>query len=447
LDEALGGVTSFSKEPIAVLLASAASGGTIAAVRHLAANGFDVRIISSQRLAAASWSRCAARAYPAPSESENRSFLARLLAIGAADPGQVLLPTSDETAWLYTMNAAELGQYFRFVQVPIECLQRILDKKLFAEAATSAGLSVVPSWDPRNIDDLAALAPSLPYPVLIKPRTHVHRLRNDKGVVVASASELMDQYQRFIDREQDPAGDNPLLPDAKLPILQQFVRVGGEGVLSVTGFIDRTGELFVTRRATNVFQRSRPVGVGVCFESLPADPELSNAVRRLCRELGYFGIFEVEFLRFDGRWAAIDFNPRLFNQIGMDIRRGMPLPLLACLDAAGETEALRKAVAKAQIEDAGEETVFCDRFTLRAILFAQTMTGRISQKDRAYWRAWLELHATHAVDFAADDSDPIPGIVHALSEIYLGLKAFPRFMRSTPRASPMATHVLTKGRS
>ena len=53
-----------------------------------------------------------------------------------------------------------------------------------------------------------------------------------------------------------------------------------------------------------------------------------TAVRRLCRELGYFGIFEVEFLWFDGRWAAIDFNPRLFNQIGMDIRRGMPLPLL-----------------------------------------------------------------------------------------------------------------------
>ena len=103
--------------------------------------------------------------------------------------------------------------------------------------------------------------------------------------------------------------------------------------------------------STKVFQRSQPVGVGVCFESLPTDPVLSNAVRRLCRELGYFGIFEVEFLWFDGRWAAIDFNPRLFNQIGMDIRRGMPLPLLACLDAAGETAALRDAVAKAQAED------------------------------------------------------------------------------------------------
>jgi predicted ATP-grasp superfamily ATP-dependent carboligase len=366
-----------------------------------------------------------------------------LLAIGANDPGQILLPTSDETAWLYTLNAAELGRYFRIVQPSIAVLQNILDKKLFADAANRAGLAVLPSWDPRNIDDVTVLAPTLPYPILIKPRTHVHRLRNDKGVVAYSPPELINEYRRFVDREQARAADNPLLRSANLPILQQFVRVGSEGVHSVTGFIDRTGELFVTRGATKVFQRSQPVGVGVCFESLPPSPALSDAVRRLCRELGYFGIFEVEFLWFDGHWAAIDFNPRLFNQIGMDIRRGMPLPLLACLDASGDTTSLRDAVAKAQAED-NEQTVFCDHFTLRAILLAQTMTARISSEDRAYWRAWTKRHAAQAVDFAADDSDPIPGIVHAFSEIYLGLRSLPRFLRSTPRASPKTPRVLTK---
>jgi D-aspartate ligase len=370
-----------------------------------------------------------------------------LIAIGTANPGQILLPTSDETAWMYTENAALLEQRFCVYQPSIASLRRILDKKLFADAAASARLAVLPSWNPQNIDALTALAPTLPYPILIKPRTHVHRLRNDKGVVVYSTLELIDQYQRFVDREQIRGADTPLLPDAGLPILQQFVRVGGEGVQSITGFIDRTGELFVTRRSTKVFQRSQPVGVGVCFQSLPAAPLLSSAVRRLCRELGYFGIFEVEFLQFDGGWAVIDFNPRLFNQVGMDIRRGMPLPLLACLDAAGETAVLRDAVAKAQAEDEDEQTIFCDRFTLPAILFAQAMTARISPEDSAYWRAWTKKNAAHAVDFAADDSDPMPGIVHALSEIYLGLKAVPRFLRSTPRVAPVPTHALIKGRS
>ncbi len=31
---------------------------------------------------------------------------------------------------------------------------------------------------------------------------------------------------------------------------------------------------------------------------------------------------------------------------------------------------------------------------------------------------------------------PMPGTIHALSEIYLGIKSFPRFLRSTPRVSP-----------
>ena len=438
------GETIFLSSRPTVLLASASSGGTIAAVRHLGVSGFDVGVVSSDRLGAAAWSRYAARTYSAPPEGENQRFLETLLAIGANEPGQILLPTSDETAWLYTASADELGRYFRLAQPPLPVLLNILDKKLFAEAATRAGVPVLPSWDPQTVNEVANLAPSLPYPMLIKPRTHVHRLRSDKGVVVDSANDLIDQYERFLDRERTRSADNaPLMRNAKLPILQQFVRVGGEGVHSITGFIDRTGQLFVTRGATKVFQRSQPVGVGVCFESRPPSPSLSESVRRLCRELGYFGIFEVEFLWFNGSWAAIDFNPRLFSQIGMDIRRGMPLPLFACLDIADETSRLREAIAKAQ-EERGEQTAFFDRFTLRAILLAKAMTGRISPKDRIHWRDWIERHSAHAVDFSADEADPFPELVHVLSEIYLGLKSFPRFLRLTPRASSQTAQEFSK---
>jgi len=419
---------------LSVLLASGSAGGTIAAVRNLGANGIDVGVISSQPLSAAAWSRWASRSYSAPPETKSHRFLERLLAIGTADPGQALLPTSDETAWLYTINADVLKQHFRVYQPSLATIRSILDKKLLAAAASRAGLAVLPSWDPHGIEELEALALTLPYPILIKPRTHVHRLRNDKGIVVHSPRELIHQYQRFVERERAArAADCRFLPDANLPILQPFVSVGAEGVLSVTGFIDRMGEFFVTRHSTKVFQRSRPVGVGVCFESRPASAVLADTVRRLCRDLGYFGIFEVEFLWFRGSWVAIDFNPRLFNQVGMDVRRGMPLPLLACLDAAGERAALRVAVSKAQAEDESIKTVFCDRFTLRAILFVQTLTARISRQDHSSWLFWIKRNAAHAVDAAVDDTDPVPGVIHALSEVYLGLKALPRFLRSTPR--------------
>jgi hypothetical protein len=214
--------------------------------------------------------------------------------------------------------------------------------------------------------------------------------------------------------------------------LQQFAADGSQNVQSITGFIDRSGRLFVTRRSTKVLQRSQPVGVGVCHEALPASPALSQMTYLLCRQLNYFGVFEVEFIWFNGRWAVIDFNPRFYNQVGLDISRGMPLPLLAFLDASGQTEALREAVAKAQAENE-TPAVCCDRFTLNAILFAQSIFSKAPRSDRKRWLSWVRQHATHCVDVAIDSSDPLPGIVHALSEMYLGLKALPRFVLATPR--------------
>jgi D-aspartate ligase len=431
-------------EGLSVVLATAAAGGTIAAVRNLGARSVDVEVISSERLGAAAWSRYAKRTYSAPPESDSERFLERLLAIGEANPGRILLPTSDETAWIYAENALPLERHFRLYHPPISSLQRILDKKLFSEAALKVGLSVLPTWDPLSLEELAGLAPNLSFPILIKPRTHVHRVRNDKGVAVDSPHELIRQYRRFVHREQERATDNPLLPDARRPILQKLVRVGNEGVLSITGFIDRTGELFVTRAARKVFLRSQPVGVGVCFEAQPSPKELPDLVRRLCRELGYFGLFEVEFLRFEGYWVVIDFNPRMFSQIGLDIRRGMPLPLLACLDAVNDTDALREEVAKAQaVRD--EQAVFCDRFTLRAILLAKVLTARISIQELSTWRGWMKQHAAHAVDFAADGDDPRPGVVHVLSEVYLGLKSIARFIRTTPRMTPSLRGAVEEG--
>jgi predicted ATP-grasp superfamily ATP-dependent carboligase len=387
------------------------------------------------------------RSYLVPREGDSRRFLDRLLAIGSTAPGRILLPTSDETAWLYTENASLLGEFFRIYQPSVTSMRRILDKKLLADAATSAGLTTLPSWEPQKLEEVAALAPSLPYPVLIKPRTHVHRLRNDKGIVVRSALDLVHEFQRFISREGIGHGTGTPPESCGLPILQQFVSLVDEGICSVSGFIDRTGELFVTRCATKTFQRSQPVGVGVCFDSLPTDPVLSDAVRRLCLELEYFGIFEVEFLRFNGDWAIIDFNPRLFNQIGLDIMRGMPLPLIGCLAAANETTALQEVVTNAKTEQENESAVFCDRFTLRAILMARALTGRISRKERTRWRTWMERNAACAVDLAKDDGDPMPAIIHGISEIYLGIKAIPRFLRVTPRVSSQTARVSIEAQS
>jgi D-aspartate ligase len=245
-----------------VLLASPSYAGTLAAVRHLGRNGIEVRILSDRYLLdAAAWSRYASRSYRTPPELETHRFLERLLSIGASEPAQVLLPTSDETAWLYTANAALLAKNFRVHQPPIGAMQRILDKKLLSDAAIKVGLAVLPTWAPRTLDDLSALAAHLPYPILIKPRTHVHHLNNDKGIIVYSSNELISEYKKRICDSDLHATNGVTLNTDELPILQQFVTVGTEGIRSVTGFINRNADHFVTRDAIKIFQRTEPLGV------------------------------------------------------------------------------------------------------------------------------------------------------------------------------------------
>jgi hypothetical protein len=112
----------------------------------------------------------------------------------------------------------------------------------------------------------------------------------------------------------------------------------------------------------------------------------------------------------------------------------MPLPLLAFLDATGQNEALQEAVAKASIEDENV-LVFSDRFTLSAILLAEALFLRMSRQERARWRQWILQHSSCAVDVAVDKYDWPPGVVHALSETFLGLKALPRFLSAKSESS------------
>jgi predicted ATP-grasp superfamily ATP-dependent carboligase len=420
------------RKRLSALLASGSYSGTIAAVRNLSANGISVNVVSSRLLSGAAWSRWTSARHSAPPETSSGRFIERLLEIGKANPGQILLPTSDETAWLYAANADILGRWFCLYQPSLPTIHNILDKKLFEVAASRAGLLVLPSWYPRSIAELKTVMPNLPYPILIKRRTQVQGLWPNKGTIAYSPEDLICKYNQFVDRERTRArDDNPLLLEAHTPMLQQFVKVGKEGVLSVTGFIDQTGVYFVTRYSAKVLQRSHPVGIGLCFESMSDVSVLSDAVRRLCNDLGYFGIFEIEFVFFNGSWAAIDFNPRLFHQLGMDIRRGMPLPLLACLDAAGESKTLRETVAKTQTADENRKIVFCDRFLLGPVLLARRLNGQMSPEDRLYWRSWRKRNAAYTVDAAADKTDLIPGVIHALAEISSG-KILPRFLRLMP---------------
>ena len=409
-----------------ILLVMESYSGTLAAARCLGEHGISVTVAGQQLLAPTRWSRHTARWVRCPPVAQTREFLAWLLDFGRREPGHVLYPASDDLAWLLAANAAELEQHFLTYQPPLETMVRILDKKALQQACRSAGIETVPTWFPESEADVSDLAGRTPLPLLIKARTQVLRARQTKGTVVNVHDELLPSYRRFLKVDHYLPGIEAAFGDVTRPMLQAFCAQASQAVCSVTGFIDRSGELFVARASVKVLQRTHPVGLGVCFEAVPLDRALADAVARLCRSTGYFGIFEVEFLHEGGRWMAIDFNPRFYGQMGFEAQRGLPLALFAWLGASGNESELRERVAMAARASDGPASIYCHRFVFELLVLVLWLTGRMPTSEWNRWKAWYARHRAGAVDASADARDWLPGLVHSTSEFLAGMRALPK---------------------
>jgi predicted ATP-grasp superfamily ATP-dependent carboligase len=278
---------------------------------------------------------------------------------------------------------------------------------------------VLKSWTVRNVGEVEKIADSLEFPLILKPRTHVRRRRNDKGEVVAN----LDQLTSALKRVEHSESFYGLSGDAESDFfMQRFVEVFPKGVLSVTGFIDRSGSRFVARAARKILLRSEPAGVGVCFESTPLDPALADQTARLCRTLGYFGVFEVEFVWDGAGWAAIDFNPRFYNQMALDIARGLPLARLCYYDAIGHTHRLAQLFEHANAASAESKLCVRDGFTMSLIVAFRSLTGRMLRDERRGWSAWSKRNRMGMLDLIHSHDDPWVWPVHMISEVRLGMR-------------------------
>ncbi len=205
---------------------------------------------------------------PTGPQADPKALLATLEKLterGTGTVAPVLLPSCDTSAWTYAAYADKLSPHFCVYAPALETMDRILDKGRFEMACAGAGVHVLKSWMVWNEAAAAQIADTLVFPLIIKPRTHVRRRRNDKGEVVANHDQLVKALRRIRRSEPFFEADDDYASSQEF-FLQQFVDVLPKGVLSVSGFIDRSGKHFVAAAARKLLMRSEPAGVGVCFE-------------------------------------------------------------------------------------------------------------------------------------------------------------------------------------
>lgn len=385
--------------------------GTLAAARCLGTNGIPVWMAGSSEAAPAMHSRYVQHKLHSPPYTSGAAWLEWLRSVGQAHPGLVLYPTSDDLAWFIALHHDVLKPFFRTWMPKVEVYERLLDKSLLHDACVKAGLETPLTIAPVGDEAIERAAAQMPLPVLLKQRTQVLSLTNDKGVLVKDRAQLAHQFRVF--RKKNRHGPEALarMPDASEPMMQQYFAEGVSGSLQVTGFIDERGELFVLRAANKVLQRPKTLGISLCLEACPVPEGLGEKIRALCLEAGYFGVFGIEFLIVDGRPLLIDFNPRYYHFMALDIARGMPLPVMTAFAATGQREKLAQVVREAQREPETGATAFTYGIQLHELLVAQTLVGTMTLRESRSWLEWKHRHAGALVDAVNDPLDRAPYLV------------------------------------
>lgn len=407
-----------------VLLADATWYGTLAALRNLGLHGVPVTLASDSLMAPARWSRHVTQVHSCPSTKNADRFLDWLLRFGANNPGHVLYPTSDETAWLASANSDVLSDYFQLYAPPARSLLRLLDKACLAEEARAAGLDVPECRFPRDEAEAATLANEIGFPIYVKPRAQLFGTGLGKGECTRNLSELRLAWCAQRDRCSYKTAVLKEVPDLSLPMLQRAV-TGSERIYTVDGFVDATGELYVSLACVKLLQRPRGSGPGIIFEHAESNWTVDAGLKRLFQNTGYFGVFDAEFLECGEQMLLVDINPRFYNHMAFEIDRGLPLPWLAYLAATRDWDILRQEVSRAQLCQPKCRR-YVDRLSTTLLLATQRLKGAMSIEDQTRWGSYLNDCDASTAEPARAPNDPGP----AIAEIAMEAFAFARHPRA-----------------
>jgi predicted ATP-grasp superfamily ATP-dependent carboligase len=404
--------------------------GTLAAARCLAQRGVRVVVASDHLLAPALWSRAVSRRRPCPSLIRGPSALLEwLLAFGRREPGAVLYPTSDDLAWMLSRHRDELGEVFRMYSPPVAALTAILDKVQLHEACIRAGVDTPRTWLPRTDADLDPIAEAAEA-FIIKPRTQTFFAMHAKGGMARGRDELRTVWRQYLALDY-AAEFSAEVNGLDVPMVQEFLPGSEHGICSVSGFVNKQGQLLVARGSRKVLQQPVRVGVGLCFEHFTPPPDLVKKLERLCVQLGYYGVFEAEVIAHGERWPLIDFNPRYFGQMGFDIARGAPLPWMAHLCACGDEEAAREAASAEP--GPSDPVVYRDVAGLGAKLVTERLAGTLTAETQQKWRDWLRQYDGRSVDSSFAPGDPLPGAAAIATHLWRTVRHPRSFWRSVRR--------------
>jgi predicted ATP-grasp superfamily ATP-dependent carboligase len=301
--------------------------GTLGAVRSLGRAGVEVHVVADCAQSPVAVSRYVTRLHTPPPPGASPADIAAVLrrvATRVARPA-VLIPMDDACAVAVGRMRAELAPAYLLPELAGALPGRVADKAELAGVCASLGLPHPETLVPDGPQEAARAAWRLGLPVVAKwsrPWLVPPGGGLRSTVLVRSAQEARELYLRA-----EEAGSRLLL--------QAFLPPGPDRDWFFHGYADRSGA--VRAGGPGRKTRARPRGAGLtAVGRWTPNPRVQALAERLCAELGYRGILDLDFRRCGttGDYHLLDFNPRpgaqfrLFTDTaGLDVVRALHLDL------------------------------------------------------------------------------------------------------------------------
>jgi predicted ATP-grasp superfamily ATP-dependent carboligase len=289
----------------------------VACVRSLARKGHKVMVGNTTGWSKAGWSRGCAGTFVYPSPRDGTCLIASLVEMVRREPGTLILPMSDATTLMISANRdALLEAGAKLVMPAHEEVLRAADKSYTTKLAQSLGIAVPRSCVISSIAEAREQAASLPYPMVLKPRSS-----EEAGSSGATQSTGRPLYARTA-AEFQPAYEE-LSKRASSVLVQEFIQGGGTGYFALM----KNGELrveFAHRRIRDV----HPTGSGSAVRaSVKPDPKVRDASLAILKALNWHGVAMVEFRqRPNGEFVFLEVNGRFWNSLPLACYAGANFP-------------------------------------------------------------------------------------------------------------------------
>ena len=300
------------------LVLDGATHSSLAIVRNLGAHGVRVAVGADTRWACAAASKhCRELVRHPPMDVVADAAVQALVDYARRTPDVVIMPNTERShRFLYRWREPIEEAGARLAMPREDTFRSVNDKAETLQRARRLGVPIPPTHFPDSAAELAALADSIRYPVVIKARTSV----NDANRHFRATARV--RYARCARELRDLSGR--LEAGEPMPIVQEFVPGEGVGVFLLCE--EGTPLMrFAHRRVRDVV----PTGSASALrESIAYPADLGAYAERLAGDVGWTGPMMVEF-RTDphsGQHYLMEINGRFWGSLQLAIDAGQEFP-------------------------------------------------------------------------------------------------------------------------